>query len=446
MAKLTKTFVDKVQKPASGHEVHWDELPGFGLRVTANGVRSFVAMGRVHGKAVIVTIGRYGLFTVEQARAKAQSILQQMRDGIDPRDTKKQDDMQKVTLRQVADAYFARPGMLKESSKAEMDRHIEQVFEAWKDKPIVSITPEMCRKRYDEMYYKGLRGKKGAPTQARISMITLRTLINFVRENYKKLDGTPLITSNPVDTFKTEWKRNKPKERTRHVDRRKVGEVWHMLTTARANLIAAQQREEVNPQDADKQAGIDLVMFLMLTGARRNEGAMLTWDRVNIDDNDPTNCWWHLPDPKNKNPVWLPLSSQAVALLKSRKPADGDKDASRYCFPSRGKSGHVMDTRAPLERITKIVSDDPTFRIAAHDLRRTFVTLGVKACRLDLAKLELLTNHVPTGITARHYLATSDLKDFHPEVQAIGDWIEREGLIAQAKAEGGNVVTLPQRA
>ena len=56
MAKLTKTFVDKVQPPASGYVIHWDDkVPGYGLRVTASGVRSFVAQGRVAGKAVIVS-------------------------------------------------------------------------------------------------------------------------------------------------------------------------------------------------------------------------------------------------------------------------------------------------------------------------------------------------------------------------------------------------------
>ena len=81
-------------------------------------------------------------------------------------------------------------------------------------------------------------------------------------------------------------------------------------------------------------------------------------------------------------------------------------------------------------------------KLSAHDLRRTFVTLGSKACDLDTAKLELLTNHVPQSITTRHYLETSDLRDYHREVQAIADYIEKEAAVAEAQATGGNVVSL----
>ena len=108
------------------------------------------------------------------------------------------------------------------------------------------------------------------------------------------------------------------------------------------------------------------------------------------------------PDPKNRNPVWLLLSSQAVAVVKSRKPVKENP----HVFASRSKSGHIKDTRAPPEQLSKKIGMN---RLSAHDLRRAFVALGVKACRLYLAKLELLTNHVPQGITARHYLPTSDL-------------------------------------
>lgn len=433
MAKLTKTFIDKVQAPAKGYDIHWDDrVPGYGLRVTANRVRSFVAQGRVRGKPVIVTIGRYGLYTEDQARAKAQSLLQDMREGIDPRDVKKADEAMAVTLQEVCDAYVSRPGKLKASSKAEIERHVEKVFAAWKDRPIASITAEEVRKRYREMATKGLTGKP-APGQANISMTTLRALINYAARQYRRMDGTPIIARNPVDTLRDDWIQLKP--RTRDIDTNKVGDVWHMLTTARANVIEAQQREdgEVNPQDADKQAGIDLVMFLLLTGARRNEGAMLTWDRVNLDDG-----WFHLPDPKNANPVWIPLSSQAVAILRERMQTEG----SPFVFTSRSKAGHIMDTRAPLERISKVAG----ITLSAHDLRRTFVSVGVARCGIDLHKIELLTNHVPKGVTAKHYLQTSRLQYLQPEVQRIGDWIEQQGRIAEAKANSENVVPFPATA
>ncbi|MDP3656258.1 MAG: Arm DNA-binding domain-containing protein [Brevundimonas sp.] len=97
MAKLTKAFIDKVQPPAEGYRIHWDEtVKGYGLRVTAAGKKVFVAQGRVRGKAVIVTIGPFGLYPEDKGRAKAQRILQDMRDGIDPRDVKKQEEAAKV--------------------------------------------------------------------------------------------------------------------------------------------------------------------------------------------------------------------------------------------------------------------------------------------------------------------------------------------------------------
>lgn len=427
MVKLTKAYIDKVQPPASGYAMHWcDSVKGYGLRVSPaspqhpHGKRAFVAMGRVKGKSVQFTIGAYGVLTEDQARKKAQVALQQMREGIDPRDARKADEAMEVTLRVVADAYFAR-GKLKKQTRDEMDRQIKTVFKAWEDKPVASITEDDVRKRYRKMTTEGMRGKP-AVGSANLSMTTLRTLINFAGRQYRRADGSPLIAYNPVLALKDDWIELKP--RSRDIEAKKVGEVWHMLAEAQAT---------VRKGDEDAKAGVDLVRFLLLTGARRNEGAMLTWDRVNLEEG-----WFHLPDPKNANPVWLPLSSQAVDLLKARKPADGDKKASKYVFPSRSKAGHVSDTRAPLEKVSKVAG----LHLSAHDLRRTFVSVGVATLGIDLHKIELLTNHVPKGVTARHYLQTSRLQYLQPEVQQIGDWIEQQGAVARAKAEGGNVVPL----
>lgn len=425
MPKLTKTFIDKVQPPAEGYAIHWDDsLKGYGLRVTAAGKRVFVAQGRVRGKAVCATLGPFGQLTEYEAREKARKVLQGMREGIDPRDVKKADEAAKVALRQVADAYMARPGKLKDSSKSEIERHVTTTFKAWEHKPVAGITEDDCRKRYREMLTKGLRGDRdgGSPGQANQAFSVLRALINYAGRQYKKHDGTPLVLHNPVAALKDDWIELKP--RTSRIPDNKVGAVWHMLTQARANAY-----------NRDTWSSIDLVMFLILTGARIGEASALTWDRVSIDDNDPANCWWHIPDPKNRNPVFLPLSSQAVELLKTRQRIEGNP----HVFPSWGDTGHIKDPRDMMKK----VSDVAGTKITPHDLRRTMTTIGIANCGIDFYKVELLTNHIPNGnVTARHYLETSRLQYLQPEAQRIADWIEKQSKIAEAVASGENVVAL----
>lgn len=433
--KLTKTSIDRVRKPGTGTVIYFDtETKGFGLRVTASGAASFIVQGQIHGHNdyARITIGSYGAWTVDDARRRAEQYKHMFEDGIDPREAKKQDAAMKVTLRDVADAYLDRPGQpLRESTKAEMNRHIDKVFAAWKDKPIASITVEDCRQRHREMCEKGVKGKP-APGQAQIALVTLRTLINFANRRFPRADGSPLIPVNPVKVMsQDDWKTFEPRDR--RIELHDVGKAWNVLEQMRAA-----------PKNKDALAAIDAVRFLFLTGARRGEAAALTWDRVHLEY-DPANCWWHLREEDNKtgSPIWLPLSRQAVELLKARTPADDDKEASKFVFPSRAKSGHVEDTRAPFERICKSLG---IAGLSSHDLRRTLITIGFSACNIELFKMELLTNHVPEGVTARHYLQTSRLQYLHPEIQRIADWIEQQALIAKAQAEGGNVVQLPQRA
>ena len=429
--KLTKTNIDRVRKPGNGTTLYWDtETRGFGLRVTSSGAASFVVQGTVagDGKELRVTIGTYGAWCVDDARRRAEEYKHQFEDGINPQAAKKQDAAMRVTLRDVADAYFDRPGQpLRESTKAEMNRHIDKVFAAWCDKPIASITVEDCRQRHREMCEKGVNGKP-APGQAQIALVTLRTLVNFANRRFPRADGSPLIPVNPVKVMsQDDWKTFEPRDR--RVELHDVGKAWNVLEQMRAA-----------PKNKDALAAIDAVRFLFLTGARRGEAAALTWDRVHLED-DLAKCWWHLRDEDNKtgNPIWLPLSRQAVALLKARKPADDDKDSSKYVFPSRAKSGHVEDTRAPFERICKALGTDG---LSSHDLRRTLITIGFSVCDVELFKMELLTNHVPEGVTARHYLQTSRLQYLHPEIQRISDWIEQQSAVAA----GANVVPLPKRA
>jgi integrase len=427
--KLTKGAIDRVAKPtvAKGDVLYFDSEPrGFGLRVTPTGKATFIVQGRIDGstKEARITIGPYGVFTVDQARDVAKEHLRTMRMGADPRDLKRQDIAMQVTLQDVCDTYVDRPGKLKESSKVEMKRHVDKVWAAFKDKPIVAITEDDVRKRHREMMQGGLDGKKAAPASANAAMVTLRILINFASRQYRRADGSPLIQRNPVEVMKDHWAELGSRTR-RYIDKRTIGEVWNKLIEAREN-----------PLNRDAFAGTDLAILALLTGARRNELAQLTWNRVTIDDDEPAN--FHLPNPKNGREVNLPLSSQAVALLKSRPRIDGNP----YVFPTRSKTGHIMDARAAMRLVSEVAGQ----RLSLHDMRRTFTNIAMRECLIEKFRTDLLTNHVPdqADVTSRHYLDLSDLAWLQPEVQKIGDWIEEQGRIAAAKAAGANVV--PMRA
>lgn len=264
----------------------------------------------------------------------------------------------------------------------------------------------------------GLHGKRkgGSPGQANQAFSVLRALINYASRRYRRSDGSPLILRNPVDGLKDDWVELKP--RTKMIPMERVGAVWSALQ---------QWREEAYTRDS--LAGIDFVMLLMLTGCRKEETASIRWEQVHLED-DPAKCWLHLPDTKNRNPVWLPLSSQAVELLKTRQRVDG----SPFVFTTWSKAGYIQSARDLLAKISKIAGEDVT----NHDIRRTYITIACSQCGIDLYRTELLKNHVPKGVTARHYLETSRLQYLYPEAQRIGDWIEEQA----AKANGANVVPL----
>lgn len=413
--KLTKAYVDKVKPPSEGYEVHWDSLvKGYGLRLSPTGKRVFIATGRVKGRQITYTVGPYGELTEYEAREKARTVLQRMREGVDPRDERKQDEAAKVTLKTVAAAYCERP-QLKQSSKDAIMRHVLTTLSPWQNKPIASITEDACRQRYRKLARTGLDGRRegGAPGQANQAFSVLRALINFSMRRYKRADGTPVIASNPVSGLKDDWVQLKP--RTDRIPDDKVGEVWAKLNEWRSEAY-----------NRDRLASIDLIMFLMMTGCRLNEAASLMWTQVNLEEG-----WFYLPDPKNRNSVTLPLSTQAVDLLKTRQRIEG----SPFVFTTWSRAGYIRSPRDLMLKVSKVVGE----HVTPHSLRRTFVTIGIANCGIDFYKVELLTNHIPhSSVTAVHYLETSNLRYLRPETQRISDWIAEQAAIVT----GENVVTL----
>src|SRR4051812_43455859 len=110
--RVTQLAVDKLAPPPSGRIVHWDRtLPGFGLRVTAAGAKSWVAMYRVNGKAVMEPIGAIARIPrVEDARKLARESMAKAATGANPVMERKngQQKTAAATFRAVADRHVER--------------------------------------------------------------------------------------------------------------------------------------------------------------------------------------------------------------------------------------------------------------------------------------------------------------------------------------------------
>jgi integrase len=422
--KLTKTTVEALPVPDTESSIFWDdELSGFGVRVWSSGKRSYIVQGRANGKSRRVVIGQHGkpmsdnsTLTADKARKLAMGLIAGFSKNIDPVIEKQRKETLAVTLQDVCNVYIrerrtARGGELTARTKADIEKHIRVSFSDWKNKPIADITRDLCSARFTELSAKG-------PTQANQAFRILRALLNYAREAYRT-DGAPILPENPVSVVsgKKMWNPNNAKNG--RIPMEKVGAVWNML----------QHKSHSDGVTATGRTGADIVLFLMLTGCRWNEAAELTWDRVNLD-----NCTWHIPDPKNHNEVTFPISAPLLAMLKDRPRTKGNP----YIFPARSGAGFIHDARYTMTSVSEMAG----LHLTPHDMRRTFMAIGIKN-NIEMWKLKLLTNHISKGdVTIDNYTETSDLRYLSGEAETIAAWIIEQGKIA----DGANVIPMNRSA
>jgi len=399
---------DKEQKQV----FHWDsDTKGLAARLTSGGSRSWIVQKRVNGKTRRFTIGPCELIPIGEARARAMIVLLEMHDGKDPQTQKKQKQIETETLREVMESYLNRKSRNKALSRSTQKTYrdcVEKYLSDWADSPIAAINRDDCVKRFEEI-------SKRTPPLANLVFKNLRSLLNYARERSATEDGQYTIT-NPVSQMLKKGglaTLNVVEPRTERVPRKKIGVVWNAL-----NEFSCMEGNK-----ASTYISSDLVMFLLLTGARRGEASTLTWDRVKLDADIPT---FHFNVTKNHRPITLPMSSALQAVMRRRLRAR--RMHNNFVFPAvSGTTGYMSDARSVVRKLSTIADS----HLYPHCFRRTFDDIA-QLVGVDGDQRRQLLNHVANDVHGRSYANNPDPEVLFDAVEKIGAWIESEAAAVKA--------------
>ena len=197
--RLTQLAADRLTPPKTGRVIHWDRtLPGFGLRITAKGAKSWVAMYRVNGKAVMETIGSLAkLPDIGEARDLARVSMQKAEAGTHPVEEKRAEGARGAanTVRTAVDRYLAeggrssKTGAWKPKTAKEWRRiFVHDVLPRWGDRPLAEIAKGDVLALVNDKAGTRERKRKGAPSsgaavQAGKTLTRLRTFFAWAAAN-----------------------------------------------------------------------------------------------------------------------------------------------------------------------------------------------------------------------------------------------------------------------
>lgn len=425
-ARLTDRNINR-KPPATGQLEIWDTvLPGFALRVSYGGKRTWFVMTRINGKQRRLRIGGADLMGLAEAREKARDMMRDAARGIDPEEKERTARREAHTARrdtfaEIAGLYMAEIGG-KRKSGPELQRKLDRdILPEIGHLPVAGIT------RAD---IKEVLMKKAAtsPVAANRLLALIRPIFVYAMDE-ERIDSVPNFRKLTLDET--------PRDRVLTAD--ELRDVWR--GTGRIGYPYGH-----------------LIRFLLLTGQRRGEAAGLVRSEL-IDDG------WKLPSERSKNGQGhlVPISGLAQSILDDCPRHNGteivfagwrrvERDGREYLEPC--ELGGWSKFKGKLDKaILEIRREDieaaggnageaePLPHWTPHDLRRTCAT-GLQSLGFSDEVIDRVLNHVLSGVRRTYNRFPRDAE----KKRALDSWARHvEGIVTGA-SPAGNVVPMREGA
>ena len=404
-AKLTKRFIDTVAADGTEAEFYDTELPGFYLRVTKAGIKTYAIRYRnLSRQQRRFAIGSHGTLTVDQARAQARQLLAGVERGDDPAAASAA-YREAWSVAELASAYReAHFPSLREKTRADYAAQIDRFIipRLGRRKVAEVTTPDVKRFHHDI----STSGK----TQANRVVRCLSSMFTVAVEQGR-------CTVNPCKGVRlhTETKRER------------------FLSEAElARLFAAC---DAHPN----RHAANFVKLLALTGARKGEMLSAAWSEFDLDRGVWTKPSHHT---KQKRTHSVALTSAAVQLLTSMR--DDADPRCMWVFPGLDATKPLQEPKRPVAQIIEAAGMTAGLQdVTLHTLRHTHASLLVSA-GVSLQVAGKMLGHTSIATTQRYAHLTDSAQ---AEAAAKFDSIATKAQAVaheHRKAEAAKVVSIKQ--
>lgn len=380
--RLTETAITKALKDVAVFDIRRDladmGCPGLRLRMTPAGARTEPAVASWvlacrdrEGRMRRFPIGAWPGMGVRVAREAARALHAKVKhEGADPVAARKRE---RATGKDARDGVGTFQALLTTYSTkrgaelrswGEAQKRIELVFKALLKRPMAALSADDFQAEADSYKF---------DTTAALAVRSVRPVLKWGAQR-GQFPRAVAVIDPPVAV----------KRRTRILTADELKTVLPALTVSSRPYAPA-------------------LRLMLLTVTRREEVAGMKWGEVDLEGET-----WTIPAERSKNgsPHVVPLSTQAAALLASRRPK---KPAAKALVFATGTGERL----ANWDRETKMIQKaSKTAGWSRHDLRRTGATMmGEMGVLPDL--IEAALNHV----SIRSQLAaTYNASRYRPEV------------------------------
>ncbi|WP_077529392.1 tyrosine-type recombinase/integrase [Vreelandella utahensis] len=357
---------------------------------------------RIHGKERLLSIGKYPQVTLSQARAERDEARRLVSQGIDPVQQRRQQEQQRraevdnslmgVSLEWLEHVH--KPGVAANTARRNEQRLHRHVFPALGRTPIADIEPPAILNLLQSLADR-------PETASRI-----KVLLSMV---FRYGVGAGYVSRDPTQDLKG------------------------LTPTPKRNHFAAQVKPDdlvpvLTAMDGYQGAPETTValQLLPLVLLRPYDLRNLQWDQVDVSARQI-----ELPATKNGDPLVVPLSDQALALLERIEPLS--RHRSRYVFPGARSAARPMSENTLGAALRNLGFSG---KQTAHGFRATARTMLVERLGYPVELVEMQLAHSVRDVHGRAYNRTQWFDERTRMMQQWADYLD------QLKAGGGNVVSI----